>query len=241
MAATLPNDVSLNLVLGELNLVTSAAVSTVDANINLVLGDDGEVIDTIISSVDTDVFLNISLEDSVADMVVDSVDAIVQNVTTPVILSIDPVKGDPGPPGGPSGPIGPPGLTGPQGVNSFTTTALSVFTVPVVGSTTTVTVADASWIIVGQLLYFDTAGGGTGHAGALLVTAKAGNVLTLLNPTPPPAVGAIQGPQGPPGTRGSLFLGGYPTLANLPVIDGIGVAVGDYALVNDTSTMYQVQ
>jgi hypothetical protein len=60
--------------------------------------------------------------------------------------------------------------------------------VPNVGSTTTVTVIDASWIVVGQMLYVDTAGGGTGQAGALQVTAKAGNTLTLLNPVPAPAI-----------------------------------------------------
>jgi hypothetical protein len=62
---------------------------------------------------------------------------------------------------------------------------VSSFTVPTVGSTATVNVADASWIVVGQLLYFDTAGGGPGLAGALVVQAKAGNQLTVLNPTPP--------------------------------------------------------
>jgi hypothetical protein len=46
---------------------------------------------------------------------------------------------------------------------------------------------------------------------------------------------------GPPGDRGNLFLGGYPTFGNLPVIDGVGVRIGDYALVQSTSTMYQVR
>src|SRR5207244_4374668 len=86
------------------------------------------------------------------------------------------------PAGGATGPAGP---AGPAGVNAYTVTAVSSFTVPNVGATTTVTVADASWIVVGQLLYFDVAGGGAGLAGALQVTAKAGNVLTLLNPIPP--------------------------------------------------------
>jgi hypothetical protein len=76
---------------------------------------------------------------------------------------------------------------GAQGINSFTTTTAG-FTVPPVGSTTTVTVTDASWIVVGQMVYIDTAGGGAGHAGALQVTAKTGNTLTLLNPQPPPAI-----------------------------------------------------
>jgi hypothetical protein len=76
------------------------------------------------------------------------------------------------------------------GVNAFTVTVTSPFTVPAVGSSTTATVADASWIVVGQLLYVDTAGGGPGLAGALVVQAKAGNTLTLLNPLPPPSTGS---------------------------------------------------
>lgn len=75
----------------------------------------------------------------------------------------------------------PGGGVGPAGANAFTLTSGS-FTVPASGSTTTVTVADASWIVVGQLLYVDTAGGGAGLAGALIVTAKAGNTLTLQTP-----------------------------------------------------------
>jgi hypothetical protein len=50
-----------------------------------------------------------------------------------------------------------------------------------------------------------------------------------------------KGDKGDTGDRGNLFLGGYPTLINLPAIDGDGVRIGDYALVNDTSTMYQVR
>jgi hypothetical protein len=67
------------------------------------------------------------------------------------------------------------------GINAFTTTAVSSFTVPAVGATTTVNVVDASWIVVGQLLYFDTAGGGPGLGGILQVTAKTGNQLTVKN------------------------------------------------------------
>jgi hypothetical protein len=88
---------------------------------------------------------------------------------------------------GPPGPAGPAGATGPQGANANTTTT-APFTVPPVGQTISVTVTDASWIVVGQMLYVDTAGGGTGQAGALQVTAKAGNTLTLLNPQPAPAI-----------------------------------------------------
>lgn len=51
----------------------------------------------------------------------------------------------------------------------------------------------------------------------------------------------VKGETGSAGPRGSLFLGAYPTFANLPAIDGVGVAIGDYALVQDTSTMYQIR
>jgi hypothetical protein len=92
----------------------------------------------------------------------------------------------PGPPGstGPAGPAGPTGSTGAQGINALTAVS-SAFAVPPVGSTVVVTVVEASWVVVGQMVYVDQAGGGVGLAGALQVTAKTGNQLTLLNPTPP--------------------------------------------------------
>jgi hypothetical protein len=81
---------------------------------------------------------------------------------------------------GPVGPVGPPAVT----------TTSGNFTVPNIGATTTVTVLDASWIVQGQIVYIANAGGGS-LAGALQVTAKTGNQLTLLNPatvsTLPPA------------------------------------------------------
>jgi hypothetical protein len=88
-------------------------------------------------------------------------------------------------PSGPPGATGPPGSSGPTGSAAWTTT-LASFTVPAVGATNTVNVADASWIAVGEMVYLDTAGG-PATAGALQVTAKTGTQLTLLTPTPPPA------------------------------------------------------
>jgi hypothetical protein len=78
----------------------------------------------------------------------------------------------------------PPSGTGPAGPAGANASAVSTsaFTVPAVGATATVTLADASWVVVGQMLYAASAGGGPGLAGALQVTAKAGNVVTLLNP-----------------------------------------------------------
>ena len=85
-----------------------------------------------------------------------------------------------------TGGVGPPGNTGVQGPQGnpgvpAATTTVGSFTVPNVGATTTVTVGDASWIALGQMVYVANAGGGT-SAGALQVTGKAGNQLTLLNP-----------------------------------------------------------
>jgi len=84
---------------------------------------------------------------------------------------------------GGTGPTGPTGATGPPSV----TTTTSVFTVPPIGATTTVNVANPSWIVIGELLYVSTAGGTT-SAGALQVTAINGNTITLLNPNPPSVI-----------------------------------------------------
>jgi hypothetical protein len=56
------------------------------------------------------------------------------------------------------------------------------------------------------------------------------------------AIGAIQGPrglQGPPGQRGSLLVGGYATAVNLPPIGDF--LPGDYAFVQDTGEIFQIQ
>lgn len=93
-------------------------------------------------------------------------------------------------PGGSQGVTGATGVagpTGPQGVPAATTTT-AAFTVPPVGSTTTVTVANASWVVNGQMVYVDTAGGGIGQAGTLQVTGISGNQLTLLNPPMPSSI-----------------------------------------------------
>jgi microcystin-dependent protein len=71
--------------------------------------------------------------------------------------------------------------TGAAGANAFNITS-GPFIVPPVGQTTTVTLNDASWVVVGQIVYIDQAGGG--QAGAMQVTAKSGNQITLLTPSP---------------------------------------------------------
>jgi hypothetical protein len=50
-----------------------------------------------------------------------------------------------------------------------------------------VTLNDASWVVVGQMVYVAGAGA-AGGAGALQVTAVTGNQITLLNPTPAAAI-----------------------------------------------------
>lgn len=86
---------------------------------------------------------------------------------------------------GAQGSQGAQGISGPQGSNAYTTTT-APFTVPPVGQTVSVTLADASWITIGQIVWVQTAGG-SGNAGALRVTAKAGNTVTLLNQEGGPA------------------------------------------------------
>ena len=85
---------------------------------------------------------------------------------------------------GPTGPTGPAGATGPAGTTGENANTLTVasFTVPAIGATVTVSVADTGWIVVGQMLYVDTAGGGAGAAGAFQVQSKTSTTVTLLNP-----------------------------------------------------------
>lgn len=99
------------------------------------------------------------------------------------------IQGVPGNPGS-QGPQGNPGVAGAPGANA-TSFITGAFTVPPIGQTVVVTFVDASWVVVGQMVYVDQAGGGTGQAGALQVTAKSGDQVTLLNPPPPtaPAIG----------------------------------------------------
>ena len=69
---------------------------------------------------------------------------------------------------------------GPAGLNAFNTTSAG-FTVPASGSTVNVTLGDASWVVVGQMVVVAGAGG-SGIAGTMFVTAKTGNQITLQTP-----------------------------------------------------------
>lgn len=96
-----------------------------------------------------------------------------------------------GPPGNPGTP-GAPGATGNPGLNAFNITS-GPFTIPAVGSTVTVTIQDASWCVVGEMVYVANAGG-TGTSGAMRITAIAGNTLTLLNPVVSSGAGVPEAP-----------------------------------------------
>jgi len=99
------------------------------------------------------------------------------------------IQGNPGPTG-PSGPTGSTGATGSQGnpgINAYSITQAG-FTVPAIGNTVTITVADTSWLTVGEYIYIAGANG-SGQAGALQVTAIAGSQVTLLNPSAPSGSG----------------------------------------------------
>ena len=81
---------------------------------------------------------------------------------------------------GPAGSQGIQGVQGAQGVNAFTATVAN-FDVPAVGATVVVTLADASWVTVGQMVVIQTAGGAPTDAYSLKAIAKAGNAVTLQN------------------------------------------------------------
>jgi hypothetical protein len=124
---------------------------------------------------------------------------------TPGIQGIQGIQGATGPQGpqgiqgapstvpgpqGPQGSVGPQGSIGPTGVagvSAFTATT-APFTVPAVGLSTTVTVTDASWAVVGEMVWVETATDAS-NAGPLKITAIAGNTLTLLNPPTSAALG----------------------------------------------------
>src|ERR1700739_3209189 len=91
---------------------------------------------------------------------------------------------------------------GPQGIpgTAATTTLASGFTVPPLGSTVQVSLANAAWIVPGQMLYIAGAGAG-GSAGDFQVQAVSGNLVTLLNL---PASGGVTG-------GGDMFKAVYDT------------------------------
>lgn len=75
----------------------------------------------------------------------------------------------------------------------------------------------------------------------ILPRPAAVSLLVSISGRGPQGVPGESGPQGVPGPRGSLFLGGYPSFANLPVPDGVNIKPGDFALVQDESTIYELE
>jgi microcystin-dependent protein len=83
-------------------------------------------------------------------------------------------------------------IQGPQGEHGLAyTTTTAPFTVPAVGATVDADVLDASWMVVGEVVWVALAGGT--QAAALKVTAINGNTITLLNPVPVSAAGLPAG------------------------------------------------
>jgi hypothetical protein len=82
--------------------------------------------------------------------------------------------------------VSPGGAQGVQGLSGITTSTAD-FTVPAVGSTVVVNVVNSAWMVLGEFVYVNNAGG-AGLAGAMQITNITGNQITLLNPTPAPAI-----------------------------------------------------
>lgn len=97
--------------------------------------------------------------------------------------------------------MGPQGEKGDQGVNATTLTVTAAFTVPPYGQTALAEVAEASWVVPGQMVWI----GQNGDAGAFKVTAVNGNELTLLNPEPGGTGDGVPGGPGEPGLNASFY------------------------------------
>jgi hypothetical protein len=69
---------------------------------------------------------------------------------------------------------------GATGSPAFTTTSAN-FDVPAVSASVVITVVDASWITIGQMVAVQTAGGSPADAYSFKAIAKSGNQVTLQN------------------------------------------------------------
>ena len=81
---------------------------------------------------------------------------------------------------GPVGPTGPTGSTGPAGTNAFSVTSAD-FVLPDIGNTVQITLDDASWITIGQMVVVQTGGGSATDGYSLKAIDKTGNLVTLEN------------------------------------------------------------
>src|SRR6516162_7086886 len=113
---------------------------------------------------DVSVILTVSPELNVEDLTIDTSNVVVTTGETPIVLNLENVEGYKGLDGN-QGPQGEPGL-------NACTLSMAPFTVPPSGGTVTVPVEDTSWIVLGQFLYVESAGGDAADPGALKVVNK---------------------------------------------------------------------
>lgn len=113
-------------------------------------------------------------------------------------------------PQGSAGPTGSQGPAGPAGPGAHTLTAQSL-TIPSMGQTAQVLVADASSFNIGDFVSVQGAGG-SGNSAVLQITAMNGNILTLLNPPQtgsiPPASAITAGLMNPVSGLATDYVGG---------------------------------
>jgi hypothetical protein len=125
---------------------------------------------------------------------------------------------------------------GPTGPGAYTFLNAG-FTVPAVGSSVTVAVADSSWVALGEVLYVQDAGG-PGVAGPMQVIGKTPSSVTLLN------IGTSSGigPPGPAGANGAsaftlsnsgFTIPPYGQSVTIPVANTDWVALGEILYVQD--------
>jgi len=135
------------------------------------------------------------------------------------------------------------GPAGPTGENANTLTVAN-FTVPAVGATVTVSVADTGWIVVGQVLYVDTAGGGAGLAGAFQVQSKTSTTVTLLNPAQlqqiPLASSAQAGLLAQLSGGSSYYVGGDNATHPMPTIGAFKGVTSTYSVVAADNASYLI-
>jgi hypothetical protein len=98
-------------------------------------------------------------------------------------------------------------VPGPTGSPAWTLTT-SGFTVPPIGSTAVVNVADTTWAVVGEYVWVATAGGNASTPMALQIQSKTASSLTLLNPP----IGSMA----PSGDAQNLLTLGSDSLLYLP-------------------------